>query len=50
MRAWLLTALLTLSTVLIVAGVARISEPAAWIVAGLLLGGLSVLTLAESSA
>ena len=49
MRAWLLTALLALSAALVVVGVSHLSEAAAWIVAGVLLAGLSLLTLAEVS-
>jgi hypothetical protein len=48
MRAWLLTALLTVAASLVVVGVSLVSAAGAWIVAGVLLAGLSLLTLAES--
>lgn len=47
-RATLLAVLLTVAGGLIVAGVAMVNEPAAFITAGLLLAGLAFLTLAET--
>lgn len=47
MRAQALAALLALAIALIVVGVALLSAPAAWITAGVLLAGWSVLMLTE---
>lgn len=47
MRAWFLAVLLALAGGLIVTGVALLSEPAAFMVAGVLLVPWSVLVLAE---
>ena len=49
MRAWTLAGLLAVSGACVVVGVALLSVAAAWIVGGLLLAGLSYLTLAEDS-
>lgn len=49
MRAQALAVLLAVAAVLIVVGVAHLSPPVAWIVAGLLLAVWSVLMLAEVS-
>lgn len=46
-RAALLALLLALAGALAVIGVAMLSVPAAWILAGALLAGWAVLTLAE---
>lgn len=47
MRAWALAGSLAVSGACVVVGVALLSFAAAWIVGGLLLGGLSYLLLAE---
>lgn len=46
-RAAALAVLLVVAGALAVTGVAMLSEPAAWILAGLLLAGWAVLMLAE---